>query len=273
MKNVLVSIVMGVYNCEDMIQNCVESVIQQSYSNWELIICDDASTDSTYDIVNKYAQLEKRITLIRNKKNMRLASSLNNCLRIAKGKYIARLDADDEYTKDKLEKQVNFMEEHPEVDVTGTGRYLFDENGDYAIVCGEKEPSKEILLLDAPFVHPTIMMRREVYENLGGYTVSKDTMRCEDLDLWFRFYEQGYRGMNIQEPLYRYHLSRSDYKKRSLSAAIGTTKVFISGYKRLDIPRYKYIFALKPIVTALIPNKMMYKMHRNKFSKQFGEKK
>lgn len=270
MKKSLVSIIMGAYNCEKTIRNCIESVLNQSYLDWELIICDDASTDNTYAILAEYANMDNRIRILKNNENMRLAASLNRCLKEARGKYVARVDADDEYTYDKLEKQVLFMEKNSDIDVSGTGRILFDENGEYATVYEKDIPSKTDLLFDAPFAHPTIMMKKEVYEALNGYNVSKDTMRCEDLDLWFRFFEQGYRGANIHEPLYRYHLSRNDYKKRSLTAAIGTTKIFIRGYKKIGIPFYYYVFAFKPIIAAIIPNKLMYKIHRNRFVKESG---
>lgn len=267
MGSPLVSIIMGAYNCEGTISNCIDSVLQQSYENWELIICDDASTDSTYIILNEYKAKDNRIRLLQNSTNKRLAASLNYCLHEAKGKYVARIDSDDEYTPDKLERQVSFMENHPEYDVSGTGRILFDDDGEYAKIYEKTNPSKEDLVFDVPFAHPTIMMKREVYSSLNGYSVVKETMRCEDLDLWFRFFEKGYCGINLHEPLYKYHLSRSDYKKRSLKAAIGTSKVFIKGYKKIGIPQYKYIFALKPIIAAIIPNKLMYIMHRNRFTR------
>ena len=263
----LVSIIMGAYNCETTIEQCVNSVRKQTYRNWELIICNDCSTDGTKDILNNYSISDSRIIVIHNKENQRLASSLNNCLKIAKGKYIARLDADDECLPNRIEAQVNYLEENPEIDVVGTSRIIFDENGDIGICLSKENPKKEDLLFDTPFAHPTIMMKKTVYDDLGGYTVSKETMRAEDLDLWFRFYAKGYNGYNLEEPLYRYHQSEEDYKKRSLKAAIGTSKVFISGYKKVGFSNAKYIFALKPIISALIPNRLMYLWHRNQCSR------
>ena len=261
-----VSIIMGAYNCENIVSKSIESVIDQSYENWELIICDDASTDKTYNVINKYAKLDSRIKLIRNKTNKRLAQSLNNCLEIANGKYIARIDADDYYTKDKLNVQVKYMEENPELDVTGTGRYLYnDEEGDYAIVKPIENPSKKTLLTGSPFAHPTIMMKKEVYDSIGGYTVSKATMRCEDLDLWFKFYEKDYIGKNIQKPLLHYHLCEDDYKKRTVKAAVGTSKIMYSGFKRIGVPWYKYILIIRPILSSIVPHKLLYKYHKNKY--------
>ena len=98
----LVSIIMGAYNCEATIEKCVESILQQTYKNWQFIICDDFSSDNTFDILKKYEDKDSRIIILHNECNKRLAASLNNCLKVAKGKYIARMDADDESLPQRL---------------------------------------------------------------------------------------------------------------------------------------------------------------------------
>ena len=99
---------MGVHNNETTIKRCIDSIINQTYENWELIICDDCSSDGTYDVLKDYEKKDDRIVLIKNKKNCKLAKSLNNCLAIAKGTYVARMDADDECLSDRIERQVDF---------------------------------------------------------------------------------------------------------------------------------------------------------------------
>ncbi len=260
----LVSIIMGVYNGEDTIEKCVNSIFSQTYDNWEFIICDDCSTDDTYYILKKIQRRDNRILLLHNKKNKRLAATLNYCLQYAKGKYIARMDADDESMPERLEKQVGFLEAHPEYAVVGTARYITAEGKIMGIRRGYVVPDRSTLLKDVPYGHPTIMMREEVYRALGGYRESKDTMRSEDLDLWFRFYAYKYQGYNIQEPLYKYTESICDYKKRTLIAGIYTAKIFLRGYKMLDFPFYQYIFAIKPIISAILPSVFMYRYHVRK---------
>lgn len=263
-KNIpLVSIIMGVYNEEKYIEKCLVSIINQTYTNWEFIICDDCSTDNTVNILKNYEEIDKRISVIKNKTNQRLASSLNRCLKKANGKYIARMDADDESLPTRLQEQVDFLETHEDIDVVGCNRMIFDDNGEYGIRGSIEKPTKDILLKRTPFAHPTIMMKKTVYDQLGGYTVSKKTMRSEDLDLWIRFYSHGFKGYNIQKVLYRYREGKQDLKKRTLSAAIQTSKVYFQGYKILNIPFYKRIWGIKPIIAALIPNVIMnvyYKM-------------
>lgn len=253
----LVSIIMGAYNCENTLSEAIESIFKQSYENWEFIICDDCSTDNTLKILKQYEEKDSRIIVLHNANNLRLAATLNKCLKEARGKYVARMDADDISLPERIEKQVLFMEKHYEVDCVGTNRIIFDKNGYRSIRVSDEYPTKDKLLLDTPFAHPTIMMKKSVYDTLGGYVVSKATIRAEDLDLWFRFYSKGFKGYNIQEELYLYREDIEDLKKRSLKAGIATAIVFFKGYKLVGIPLYKYIFALKPIISSLVPRGIM----------------
>ena len=111
------------------------------------------------------------------------------------------------------------------------------------------------------------MMRKKVYDALGGYRVGHKNMREEDLDLWIRFFEAGYKGYNIQEVLYRYHESREDLYKRSVKVAIHTMAAFWYGYRVLNVPFYKRIWVLKPLIAALIPKWIMEKYHRIRLDK------
>lgn len=253
----LVSIIMGVYNEERTISNCINSILKQTYSNWELIVCDDCSEDKTREILEDYSLKDSRIVILKNVVNMGLAASLNRCLERSKGTYIARMDADDESLPNRIEMQVLFLESHPQIDCVGCNRMIFDEHGDVGVRKSVEYPTKEILRKNTPFAHPTIMMKKSVYDRLGGYTISKETMRAEDLDLWIRFYSHNYVGYNLQEVLYRYRESLNDLKKRNLKAAIGTAKVYRRGYKALGFHAIVNIYALKPIIAAIIPNVIM----------------
>lgn len=263
MSKPLVSVIMGIYNCENSIEAAIESILQQTYDNWELIMCDDGSTDSTYSIATKYMEkYSDKIVVLKNEKNLRLAATLNRCLGVAKGEYIARMDADDVCLPERLEKQVAFLDNNPQYACVGSNMIVFDEYGDHGIRVIPQETKESTLLKTTIFAHPTIMMRSSVYQELGGYTVSKRTMRAEDLDLWFRFVKAGYKGYNIQDPLYRYRECEKDLNKRSLHAAIQTSKVFFDGYKMLGFSRFKYIYALRPIIVAMLPNSVICQHHK-----------
>lgn len=259
----LISILMGAFNCADTLETAVKSIQNQTYTNWEFIICDDCSTDNTWDVLKGLAAKESRMHILRNNQNMRLAYSLNHCLKHVHGKYIARMDADDESLPTRFEKQVQFLEEHPEIDLVGTGRIIFDENGNETIQYGNGLVNKSQLLYGSPFVHPTIMMKADVLKVLHGYRVSEATARAEDLDLWYRLFQHGFCGYNLEEPLYRYRETLNDYKKRTVKAAAGTVRVMLDGYKRLGFPWYVYPLALKPLISALVPDKVMKKYHQN----------
>lgn len=255
-----VSIIMGVYNARNTIDFAINSVLNQSFTDWELIICDDCSTDDTYDyILNKYNQ--KNIILLKNKKNSKLAFSLNRCLEVASGEYIARMDADDICMNNRLEKQVKFLDSHSDIDVVGSAAYLDNGIDKKKIRYCEEHPTKESIVKGTPFMHPTIMMRKAMYDKLNGYTVLPRTVRGQDLDLWFRFFSLGGKGYNLQEPLLIYHESSNDYKKRTLKTALMYSKTMLYGFKILELPYYKYIYALKPLISAILPNKVMQSYH------------
>lgn len=263
-KKIKVSIIMGIYNCEKTLSDCIDSLLNQTYTNWELIMCDDSSTDCTYKIAKRYVEKYNNIVLLRNKTNKKLSATLNKCLEVAKGEYVARMDADDISLPTRLEKQVEFLDNNKEYSVVGCNRIIFDDNGNERVYVSEEMPNKYSLLNGVPFAHPTIMMRKNVYDKLNGYTVSSRTVRGQDLDLWYRFYKNNFKGYNIQEPLYRYRENLNDYKKRTLKAATGAARTNYYGFKMLNFPRRKYIYLVKPIISACIPNYIMYKYHNRK---------
>lgn len=258
-----VSIIMGIYNCESTLARSIDSIINQTYTDWELIMCDDCSTDNTLEVAREYEDKYKNIKVIRNEKNMRLAYSLNQCLKITKGEYIARMDGDDICLSHRLETQVNFLDNNPDYHVVGSSVILFDENGDQGTRSMIEIPTKFNLVKSVPHIHPTILMRKSAYEKLEGYTVLARTRRCEDADLWYRFYSSGFKGYNIQIPLLRYHESINDYKKRNLKAAINGMINRYFGYRKLRLPITSYVYIIKPLISVLIPNKMMYFYHKN----------
>ena len=260
----LVSIIMGVYNCEKTVRDAIESIIKQTYANWELIICDNNSTDNTFEIVKEFQEKDNRIVVVKNEKNLGLAYSLNRCISLSKGEYIARMDSDDICMENRLAEEVCFLNNNPEFAVCGSAVIIFDDLGQYGVRFAKELPLKEDLLHGVPFLHPTIMIRSEVIKKLGGYIASKSASRAEDLNLWFRFYAAGFKGYNLKKPLYYYREGLKDYKKKTLKAAIKTRKVFLEGYKMIGIKGLKKIYAFKPILSALIPNRIAMRRHRRK---------
>lgn len=258
----LVSVLMGVYNDAALIERSIESIRNQTYQNWELIICDDCSTDATGEAVKRIQGVEARIKYIKHEKNRGLAAALNTCLAKANGLFCARMDADDISVPSRFQQQVTFLLEHDEYAIVGSSVIPFDESGERHVRLINEYPSVNDLVLNTTFYHPTVMVRTQVYQELGGYLELKRTRKGQDVDLWFRLYAHGYKGYNFQAPLLKYHESLNDYKKkRSVPAAWGMVKTRWIGYKLNHLPVYVYPMAIKPLISALIPKRIMHTLH------------
>lgn len=254
-----VSVIMATYNCEDTVEKSIKSILSQTYSDWEFIICDDCSTDHTFEILLKYQQdFPDKFIVMQNEKNSKLAFSLNRCLEVAKGEYIARMDGDDESFPERFKRQVDFLDAHSEFAVVGTAMIPFDENGDLPIKrASALTPSGKDLTSGPCFFHATIMMRKSAYDTVNGYYVSNRTQRAQDYDMWFRFFANGLKGYNLQEGLYHVREDDNAYKRRTLKSRCYEVQTRVKGYKLLRYPIYKYVYAFKPIVAALIPRRKM----------------
>lgn len=215
-----VTVLMAVYNGRNLVVNAIESIIDQTYDDWDLLIIDDASTDGTSELLQSLAVRDARITIIRNPMNRQLAASLNIGWRQACGELIARMDADDVSLPERIERQVEFMQAHPEVAVLGTGAELVDEAGQslgIAFRPAEHEVLAAKIYKECPFIHPSVMIRRSFLEALGGYNerCSAGGAGPEDYDLWLRGYTR-FRFHNLQEALVRYRVRRTVLLQRIL---------------------------------------------------------
>lgn len=255
-----VSIIMGIYNCEETLGKSIDSVISQTYTDWELIMCDDGSKDGTYELAKKYADKYTHIHVIKNEKNCGLAYSLNRASKLAKGEYIARLDGDDYCLPDRFMKQVNFLDKHKEYAIVGSNMLLFNEHGVWGRRVMKEYPDTNSFLLRSPFAHPTIMMRRQCLEKVNGYRVHKETKRCEDFDLFARLYAEGYKGCNLQEPLYGFREDQGAYKRRAYKYRIDEARVRYKCFKRLGLLPKGLIYVLKPLIVGLVPQSILAKL-------------
>ena len=248
-----ISIIMGIYNCADTLDESIQCIINQSYQNWELIMCDDGSTDDTYKVAEKYLEgMPDKIVLIKNKKNEGLNKTLNKCLKRATGNYIARMDGDDLCSYDRLEKELNFLKANPEFDIVSTNMTYFDNNGIFAQSNMKEYPEKEDFAFGTQFCHAPCMVTRRAYESVGGYTVNKRLIRVEDYELWVKMYAMGYKGYNIQEPLYSMRDDRNAAIRRK-KFRLNEVYVRFLAIKMLRLPKWKIIYAVKPVLVGLLP--------------------
>lgn len=256
---------MGVYNASKRISKAINSLLNQTYSDFELIICDDGSEDNTYEVIKNLANFDNRIILIRNPRNQGLALSLNECIKIARGEFIARMDDDDISHPTRFETQITFLNEHPEYAIVGTGRNFYDNNGIWGCWTEKGERSKFDIFLGKSFAHPTVMMRKDALVDVGGYS-TKNVGRAEDYDLWCKFYAKGYKGFNIEDILLDYYQSRTSYSKRKFKFRINEFNLRRKWRKELGLPLRYELYVYKPIVAGLIPASFMNYYHRYKFS-------
>lgn len=263
-----VSIIMGVYNCEKYLKESIDSIINQTFNNWELIMCDDGSTDNTYVIGKKYADSNpQKIKILKNETNKGLNYTLNRCLKEAKGKYIARQDGDDISDKNRLKIEFDFLENNKEYVLVSSNMIYFDENGEYGMSNMKEKPDKYDFVKGSPFCHAPCMIRKNIIQKVNGYTVDKKLLRVEDYHLWFKVYEKGYKGYNIQEPLYKMRNDIEATKRRTWSNRINEARVKIIGYRMLNISWIYYIYALIPLIKGVVPQYFYIKIYKNKFRK------
>lgn len=264
--NSKISVIMGIYNCEETLSEAIDSILAQTYTNWELIMCDDGSVDNTFELAKSYKdKYSDKIILIRNTKNLGLNQALNNCLKLATGDYIARMDGDDISAPNRFEEEVLFLDSNPEYSIVSTPMIYFDENGEWGQGIAIEKPTKFDFVAGTPFCHAPCMVRTEAYKAVNGYSTDKRTLRAEDYDLWFRLYALGYKGYNIQTPLYKMRDDAKAYSRRKFKYAKNEAYVRLTGYKSLDLPTKYYLYALRPIIVGLLPKQVyMFLHHRRK---------
>lgn len=264
-----VSVIMGCYNCATTLGAAIESIINQTYQNVELIMCDDCSDDDTFVKMKDYKEkYPERIKILRNDTNLSLGPTLNKCLSLVSGEYVARMDADDISSEERIQTQVDFLENHLDIDLVGTSMRGFDEKGFKSLFqVKEGYVSKYNTVFSVPFLHATIMAKANVYKQLNGYNLSKYTKRVEDVDLWFRFFEKGFTGYNLNLPLYYVRQDGSEYKRRTFSNYLNAFLVCLKGAYRLKLPLVYYIGAFNPLVKYFVPVFVKKYLHKKRYEK------
>lgn len=207
MDKPLVTIAISFYNVEKFLPYAIMSVINQTYKNWELLLIDDGSSDQSIVIAEEFANKDKRIKLISDGKNKGLAARLNESVEMANGDLYARMDADDVMIVNRIEEQVSFLTEHPDVDVVGSSAMVIDINNkiinsmDYTGVCDT-------------FIHPTVMTRPQWLKN-NRY--NDNLKMSEDRELWLR--TQGTNTFyNFSQPLLFYRIYENESYQKMLRA-------------------------------------------------------
>ncbi len=213
-ETINISVIMPVFNAESYLCEAIESILRQTYKDFEFIIVNDGSTDNSKSIIEEYSKKDSRIVCINND-NKGISLSLNDGILQAKGKYIARMDADDISHADRLKKQFTYMEAHPHVGVCGAWAKLFGDVKKKKVKKHPVDHNKLVakLLFSVCFIHPTVMMRKELLlstNNLYDPTFTS----AQDYDLWERLYKHT-TFSNIPEVLLDYRVSKSSVSAKA----------------------------------------------------------
>ncbi len=215
-KNIKVSVIMSAYNASEFIHEAIESILSQTFNDFEFIVIDDGSIDGTTDIIEEFAKKDERIVPVIKAENMGakgLIRNLNEALSLAQGEYIARMDADDVSMPDRLEKQVKFLNENPKVALVGGGALNIDEQGNVLSSFTPDTNSKRMMrrLVDYNQIYnPTVMFRN------GLEVKYRDIFPCEDYDLFLQMLKQGLFLSNIPSPLLKYRVLSKSHSHRDV---------------------------------------------------------
>lgn len=192
-KNTFVTIAIPFYNSELFLADAIQSVVNQTHKNWELLLINDGCTDSSPEIAQQYSKTDERIKYISDGKNRGLVYRLNESVQVAKGFYYARMDADDIMAIDRIETQVMYLEQHPDVDIVGSSAMIIDDKNNII-------RSSDMSDISTGFIHPTVCGRTDWFRK-NKY--NEKCHRCQDCELWLRTARSS-KFYNISRPLLFY---------------------------------------------------------------------
>lgn len=248
MSSPYVSVVMAVYNSDSSIRKSIQSILNQSYKNYEFIIVNDGSTDNSYKIINNIKKKNSRIKFYNFKENKGLGHSLNFAIKRSKGRYIARLDSDDYAYKNRLLTQIKFIKRNPLVDILGSNADYFSSSNKFIkktkMPINDESIKKDIYSFN-PLIHSSLMIKKSFFKN--NY-YNETFYRCQDYELWLRSHKR-FKFFNLKKSLIK-RLEKKNVKiidiKYSILARlchfnlINFYKIFI--YILYDIIKFLFLF-------------------------------
>lgn len=252
MEKIRITVLMGIYNCSNTLLEALDSLYSQTYKGFKVVLCDDASTDNTYQIALDYSKKHDNIILLKNEVNRGLNITLNKCLEFADTEYCARMDGDDISLPTRFEKELAFLDTHPEFDIVSCPMLHFDEKGIWRIGKAIEYPQSKDFKFYAPFCHAPSMVRKSAYDKVNGYSTDPRMRRGQDYYLWYKMYKAGLKGYNIQEPLYMMRDDKNAIKRRSIKSRLRGVKMHLEILRGLNI-KYPYFIVSVNLLKILIP--------------------
>jgi len=250
----LVSVILATYNGNERLTLAIESILNQDYKNYEVVIVDDSSTSLKTKSILDVFKTNPKIKLVANKNNLGLAGALNVAITASKGAYLVRMDDDDIAHPNRISTLMKAMVEFNYPAVVGSNANLTDGTRIVGCLKVPTTPSSLDVILSKAIIHPTTMLKRKSIENLGGYTSSPNTLRLEDFDLWCRLLQKEERLINISDILLDYYESTLSVSKRSVSFRVRELKLKLYWRKKLGLPSHiQFYLVIKFLLYIVIP--------------------
>ena len=258
-----VSVIIAVFNAAPFLDECLDSLVAQTFEDWEVVACDDASTDRSVEILERWSRRDSRIRVVRNAVNLGAAATRNRAIEMCRGKYIAIQDADDLSKADRLERQVSYLDANPGCAFVSSGLYLFDDMGIYGQrIPGIPLPGRRDFLVNTPYCHASTMFRRLAIESVNGYRVATETTRGQDYDLFMRLHADGFQGHNIPDCLYGYRDGCMAYHRRRFRYRLDEVVIRFKGFRQLGLLPWAIPFVFKPVLVGAIPSILLRRVKR-----------
>ena len=257
-----ISVIMGIYNCASTLQEALDSLYAQTEQDFKSILCDDGSKDDTLKIAEDNARQHENVVVIKNERNMGLNYTLNHCLKYVDTEYVARMDGDDLSIPTLFEKEIKFLDEHPEYAVVSAPMIYFDENGDFRWGKGKGEVTAKDFVHGTPICHAPCMARTKVFNEVGGYSVDNRLLRVEDYHLWFKIFAAGYKLFMLDECLYKMRDDRNAVARRNWLTRRNEAYVKHIGYKMIGLPWWYQAYTIVPILKYYAPKSLYKLIHR-----------
>lgn len=254
-KQPRISVIMSVYNGSKYLNESVESILKQTFVDFEFLIIDDCSLDDSLETLKLFASKDSRIKLYTNTENLGLTKNLNKLIKVAEGEFIARMDADDISENNRFQRQIDYFNNHADIDILGTYSSDIDENGKVfrkRTTPLVHEDIIKILPMLCPMTHPSIMFKKNSFEKIGFY--NDKYLTSQDLDMYFRAVGSGLKFANIPEYLFKYRMDSEFLKRKNLKFRLNDYKLRIEGFKHMKLPWYKYGYALVPLILGILPS-------------------
>lgn len=257
MKQPIISVIMPVYNTKQRVWLAIESILNQTFKNFEFMIIDDCSTDGSYEICEKYAKKDNRIKLYRNEKNYWVAYTKNKLISLTSTNYIASQDSDDISCLNRLDLEYKFLKENEDYSVVSWNNVIIDEKWNIIWYRKYSDNIKNVIMKKTPISHPTTMMKKSDFLSVWWYSKMK---YVEDYDLWIKLFSTGYKIKNLNENLLYYRIRKwaeTSNIKKTIKWVLKCQKDAYSKIKP-SLSDLVYHFALSCLL--LLPKKLIFKL-------------